>query len=164
VASTIALGCWGVAAVEAYEAGLEGAFWAEVSLAAGACTFGRAWAPARLTTVFSRLTKRTWSAESSSAAGWEGGVPFGRRDCTSRSCMKSWRMWPLAQAFSSDGEDVVGCMAFRYDRVRPSTDASESRLGGRIARSCSPGQGRKLGRDMVCISGMVIVGTDWYHP
>jgi hypothetical protein len=133
-------------------------FQAEGTLAAGASAFGRAWAPARLARALSTLAKQSWRAESSSAVGWEAGGSFGRRDCKTGSWMKSLRRWALAWVFSSSGEDVARCMALRCARVSPSTDASVSWSQGRMGWSCSLGWGRKVGRGIVGILGMVVNG------
>jgi|SRR6266403_2914674 len=112
---------------------------------------------ARLVSVFSKLVRWIWRAVSSLAGpvGWV--LLWGSRAKMRGSCRKSDMMWALAAAFSSPLEGFAGCMCFKYARQRPSMDERLSWLAGRSSCIFSPGMGRKEGRRMVLIGGMVVV-------
>ncbi len=65
--------------------------------------------------------------------------------------------WALARMDSSGWTSLAGCMTLRYPRQRPRIDPRESWLGGRIFLRLSPRKGRKVGRLIVCKTGMVVV-------
>jgi hypothetical protein len=101
---------------------------------------------ARLVSVFSRLVRRFWRADSSFAGAAGEGVLFGIRDWTRGSAMRRFRMWALARVELSGWATLTGCMTLRYPRHRPSMLLRDSWVGGKALRSCSPGRGRKVGR------------------